>query len=125
MIKYEALLEEHGESLKRLDEALREQKTGFTRDSAIKRFELAFDLAWKSIKTFLEARGISCNSPISCFREAYREGVIGLEDVWIDMVKTRNKTAYVYNEILAEETFGELPRILEALNQLLSKLREN
>ena len=84
---------------------------------------MAFDLAWKSIKTFLEARGISCNSPISCFREAYREGVIGLEDVWIDMVKTRNKTAYVYNEILAEETFGELPRILEALKQHVPEAR--
>lgn len=60
MTKKEIKLKSLEKSLKRLEESLSayddeiydEQKIYF-RDSAIKRFEMCFDLAWKSLKEYL------------------------------------------------------------------------
>lgn len=69
-------------------------------------------MSWKAIKAFVEEKGITCASPLDCFREAYRQGLIEYEDIWIDMVKIRNKTAHTYNEKLAEQVYAELPETL-------------
>lgn len=39
-------------AVEKLAEVLKIRETAITRDSAIKRFELCFDLAWKSIKDY-------------------------------------------------------------------------
>lgn len=44
------IFESFSQSISRLDEILKEPKTVANRDSAIKRFELTFELAWKSLK---------------------------------------------------------------------------
>ena len=41
------LLEDFKKTIPRLEEAMSLEKTQIVRDSAIKRFELCFDLAWK------------------------------------------------------------------------------
>ena len=102
---------------------LAEEKTEFIRDSAIKRFELAFDMAWKAIKAFLEENGVACVSPLSCFREAYRQSLLDYEDIWFEMVKTRNATAHTYKEELAEKVYDQLPPALGAFQKLLSVLK--
>ena len=53
-------------SVERLQEILREPKTVANRDSAIKRFELTFELAWKSIQAFMKHEGLLCRSPRVC-----------------------------------------------------------
>lgn len=120
--KLEALKEEFQEAVQRLEEVLREEKTDFIRDSAIKRFELAFDLSWKLLKAFFEEKGVICVSPLGCFKEAYHQGLIDYEPAWVEMVKTRNKTAHTYKEALAEEVYNNLPEILKAFQKLLPVL---
>lgn len=123
MNKFQALVDEFAESVKRLDDALGKPKDEFMRDSAIKRFELAFDLGWKTIKAFLEDKGVECTSPLGCFKEAYRQKLIGYEDSWIDLVKTRNKTVHTYDEALADEVYAKLPTALSSFRTLLQALR--
>lgn len=48
MTKFESLIEDFGNALKRFEEILREEKTDIVRDSAIKRFEIVFDLSKNS-----------------------------------------------------------------------------
>ena len=120
MTKFEALFQEFKEALSRFEEALNQEKTEFIRDSAIKRFELVFDLSWKVIKVWLEEEGVSCTSPLGCFKEAYHQGIIEFEEIWVDMVKTRNKTVHTYNLELAEEIYTCLPNTLNAFKKLLS-----
>ena len=55
-------------ALDRLDDALAQPKTEWTRDSAIRRFEFTFELAWKAVATVAEAQGVDARSP----REAVR-----------------------------------------------------
>ena len=73
------------------------------RDSAVKRFELPFDLSWKTVKAYLESEGIPCYSPKSCFREAFRQGMISHDNFWIQLVDMRNEATHTYNEDVAEK----------------------
>lgn len=124
MTKFQATIKEFGEATDALDAALKKPKDEFIRDSAIKRFELAFDLSWKTIKAFLEEKGVACASPMTCFKEAYRQGLIEYDEQWIELVKTRNKTAHTYSEPLAEEVYSGLPAALELFHKLRSALRK-
>ena len=124
MTKLEAVTVQFEQALKRLDEALRMPKTDIVRDSAIQRFEFVLDLAWKTVKAFLEEnQGIRCASPKECFREAYRHGLIEYTDEWLRFVDMRNETVHTYNQDLAEKIFSQLPEVLKYTNQLLSAIK--
>ncbi len=60
--------------------ALLSQPSELERDGAIQRFEYCFDLSWKTLKRFLEKRGLmDLNSPRSVFAPAYAENIINDE----------------------------------------------
>ena len=125
MNKLEALLNQFQQAISRLEEALKEPKSGIVRDSAIQRFEFTLDLSWKTAKTFLqEKKGLVCVSPKECFREAYKQGLIEYDDQWLALVDMRNETVHTYNEEVAEKIYNELPRALELFNKLLAVLRK-
>lgn len=124
MTKHSALLQQFTDAVLRLEEALKEKKSDLVRDSEVKRFEMAFDLSWKTIKAFLEIQGVFCASPAGCFREAFRQGMIDFEDTWMKMVATRNKTVHTYDAKLAEEVYRELPQALSAFQKLITLLKE-
>lgn len=124
MTKFQALFQEFNDAVTRLEEVLREPKTEFMRDSAIKRFELSFDLSWKLIKAFVEEKGVSCVSPIGCFKEAYRQGLIEYEEVFIELTEMRNKSVHTYDENLAERIYDDLPKALAALQKLNKALKK-
>ena len=78
MTKGKSLLEDFESSINQLDQALKLPSNLTNRDSAIKRFELTCDLAWKSVKTHLESQeGMIVKSPKDAFRKAHRQGLIG------------------------------------------------
>jgi len=126
MSKLEAVTNQFERALKRLDEVLREPENSIIRDSAIQRFEFSLDLAWKSVKAFLEEKkGVTCNSPKDCFREAYRQGLIEYDDAWIKYVDMRNETVHTYKEEVAEKIYSELPTVLKHLKALLTVIKSN
>lgn len=113
MNKFQAIHEAFKEAIQRLDESLKQPKNEFMRDSAIKRFELVFDLSWKSMKAFLEDKGVTCASPLGCLKESYRQGLVAYDERLTGLVKIRNKTVHTYNEALAEEVYAALPDALQ------------
>ena len=89
MTRFEVPLQQFERAVLRLDEVLRLEKNEFMRDSAIKRFEMTFDLSWKAVKAFLEEfRGVPCSSPKGCFREAYRQGLLEYDEFWLELTDT-------------------------------------
>lgn len=125
MTKFESLIEDFGNALKRFEEILRVEKTDIVRDSAIKRFEIVFDLSWKTIKAFLEERhNITCVSPRNCLREAFRLGLIDHDDHWLRVADDRNYTVHTYREALAERIYRDLPAALPLFQKLASALEK-
>ena len=122
--KLNSLLPDMANAVNRLDEVLQQPKNSFMRDSAIKRFEFCFDLAWKILKAYMEeAHNVKCVSPKSCFREAYNKQVITDYDTfWLELADKRNLTVDTYKEATAEEVYAILPKALEYFKILLGKM---
>ena len=58
--KVERLAQQRGyfeQALARLQEALAEPESSFVRDSIVKRFEITFEMAWKTMFRFLVDKG--------------------------------------------------------------------
>jgi nucleotidyltransferase substrate binding protein (TIGR01987 family) len=126
MSKFESLLPDFESAIQRLKEVLEKPKDEFIRDSAIKRFEIVFDMAWKTLKAYLEEKhNVQCVSPKTCFREAYNKNFITEYDTfWVELADKRNLTAHTYKEDLAEEVFAFLPKALEHFQKLDQHLRK-
>lgn len=123
MTKLEAIIQQFEQALERLKDALKQEKNEFMRDSCIQRFEFTFDLAWKAMKAHLsEKDGILCSSPKKCIREAYKQGLIDYEKIWLDLTDARNLTSHSYNQETADEIYAMLPESLDHFDKLLKKL---
>ncbi len=95
------------------------------RDSAIQRFEIAFDVCWKTLKEKLrEEYGIETASPKKVFQESFKQGLIENDEVWIAMTDMRNETSHAYSEQFSEKVLLELPKVTDALEALLWKLKK-
>ncbi|NCN24898.1 nucleotidyltransferase [Candidatus Berkelbacteria bacterium CG_4_9_14_3_um_filter_39_23] len=124
MTKFDALKKDYSQAVGRLGEVLAMNKTKVIRDSAILRFELCFDLAWKTIKIYLEdEKGVKCFSPKVCWKEAFQNGLIEFDDLWLVMTDWRNDAVHTYNEKLADRLYGDLPKALEKFKELQKALK--
>ncbi len=97
----------------------------FIRDSVIQRFEFTFELLWKTIKRTGEYELLECVSPKSCFKLAFKMGLIRNESVFLDMLECRNLTSHTYDEGNAETVYRFVAdRGSAALDEIISLLRE-
>lgn len=121
----EAVLEDFKKSIDRLEEVLDLEKTDVIRDSAIKRFEMCFDLFWKAIKIYAKQKGIECNSPRDCIKTAFQLHIIKYEEKWIKVIKDRNLTVHIYKEQYADQVYSRLDKHLELFKNLYSQLKKS
>lgn len=70
----------------------------------IQAFEFTHELAWKTLKDFLESRGMSdLFGSKDATREAFSQGLIHNGEEWMAMIQARNKSSHTYNETFANE----------------------
>ena len=93
-------------------------------DVAAKRFEFTYEMAWKALKRVLDYLGIDARAPRPVFKEAFAQGLLGEEKVWLDMIEMRNLSSHVYDEQEISKILHELDRYLAAFEALCVKLRE-
>lgn len=73
------------------------------RQGIIKSFEFTFELAWKTLKDFLEERGVEAPFPRDVIKKAFHHGILSDGGVWLDMLENRNLLAHTYDEQTAAE----------------------
>ena len=65
----------------------------------IQAFEFTHELAWNTLKDFLEERGAhDLYGSRDATREAFKRGLIENGEAWMDMIKSRNLTSHTYND---------------------------
>jgi nucleotidyltransferase substrate binding protein (TIGR01987 family) len=81
-------------------------------EGVIQRFGYSFELAWKTVKDFLQENGIVFDivTPKSVLKEGFAAKVINDGQVWIDMLNHRNLLAHTYN-------FENFQKAVEAIVQ--------
>ena len=119
--KAENLIDQLKKAFERLQEIMKEKENDIIRDSAIHRFEFTFELAWKSLKAYLEEKkgARELYFPKDTFRSAFQAGIIDNDPLWLEMVDTRNETSHIYNEAMAEKVYKKLPAYLPLLRKLI------
>ena len=118
-------MEQYCQALARLEQAVQiyEQadRDALYRDGLIQRFEFTVELAWKSMKEYLEDQGaqLSVTAPRAVLKESYAAGVIRDGGTWNAIIQARNVTSHVYDEQTAEEIAEQIGRdFLPALRAL-------
>ncbi|MGH8530561.1 MAG: HI0074 family nucleotidyltransferase substrate-binding subunit [Nevskiales bacterium] len=93
-------------ALTQLENAARQPKNEFIRDSVIQRFEFTYELAWKLLKLRLEAEGVIARTPKETLQEALQAGFIEDGNLWTELQRQRNLTSHTYKEKLADEVYA-------------------
>jgi nucleotidyltransferase substrate binding protein (TIGR01987 family) len=96
----------------------------------VKAFEYTYELAWNTLKDFLEYQGqTDIYGSRDTIRQAFKLDLIKDGKSWMDMLKSRNETSHTYNEETAEEICGAVQNIYYALflqlDETLKKLNQH
>lgn len=69
------------------------------KEGVVQRFEYTLELAWKTLKDYLEHGGriIVPLTPRSVVKDAFAAGVLTDGQVWIDMIDHRNLLSHTYD----------------------------
>jgi nucleotidyltransferase substrate binding protein (TIGR01987 family) len=69
----------------------------------IQAFEFAHELAWNTLKDFLESRDkLNIFGSKDATREAFAAGLIDNGDAWLQMIESRNATTHTCDEKTAD-----------------------
>ncbi len=108
-IRWKQRFSNYQKALSQLQSAveLSEQRelSNLEKQGLIQSFEYTHELAWKTLKDFLEFRGST--EPIygskDTTRLAFSYDLIDDGQVWMDMIKSRNLTSHTYDEQTVNE----------------------
>lgn len=94
----------------------------------IQAFEFTHELAWNTLKDFLEGRGVQgIYGSRDATREAFKTGLIENGEAWMDMIQSRNLTSHTYDEVIAASIASAVRNTyfteFESLRINLEKLR--
>jgi nucleotidyltransferase substrate binding protein (TIGR01987 family) len=95
----------------------------------IQSFEYTHELAWKTLKDFLENRGLQdLYGSKDTTRAAFKAGLIEKGDTWMEMILSRNLTTHTYDETTAANIssaiLNDYYTAFEALLVKLEKLKK-
>jgi nucleotidyltransferase substrate binding protein (TIGR01987 family) len=79
-----------------------------TQIALVQAFEFTYELAWKTMKDYLEFEGFDqiVNSR-QTIRTAFQAGLISEAEKWMEMIEKRNLASYTYNEnFLVESVYS-------------------
>jgi len=70
------------------------------KEGTVQRFEFTLELAWKTLKDYLEHEGqvIDPVTPRNVIKEAFAARILRDGQVWIDMLDHRNLLSHTYDE---------------------------
>lgn len=73
------------------------------RAGLIQFFEVAFELAWKTLKDYLESVGYITQSPREAIKQAFQSQLITGGQAWLEALDNRNLTVHTYDEKTAQK----------------------
>lgn len=126
MKRFEERKEDFSKALSRLTEALQEPETDLNVDGVLHRFEFTFELAWKTMKDYLEYEGVvnKTGSPREVIKSAFENGIIEEGNEWINMMLSRNQLSNLYDEETSRKIYSDIKeKYIKLLDDLKNKLQ--
>ena len=96
----------------------------------IQSFEFTHELAWKTLKDFLENRGVlDLYGSKDVTRTAFQTGLIANGEIWMAMIQSRNLTSHTYDEATAAKIASAIRNSyyveFETLQEKLDELKRD
>ena len=93
-------------------------------EGTIHRFEITIELFWKTLKRALRYEGSHVETSRDSLKEAFRLGWLHDEQVWLDMLDSRNTTSHEYlAEELASNNYDDIKKVTPILRNAFERLR--
>jgi nucleotidyltransferase substrate binding protein (TIGR01987 family) len=93
-------------------------------EGTIHRFEMTIELFWKTLRRAIKFEGTNVSTSRDSLREAFRIGWLQDEQVWLDMLESRNTTSHEYlNEALAEDNYDDIKKVTPTIRRAVNFLR--
>jgi len=93
-----------------------------------KRFEYMYESLWKLLKEYFRTEGIECSTPLRCFKEAFKQGIVDEEneEIVLEMIRKRNEIVHIYDEKIAKDIFNfiknkKLIKVVEKIHDRMKK----
>lgn len=102
-----------------------EALTALEKEGVVQRFEYTLELAWKTLKDYLESGGLVINpvTPRQVIKDAFSARILVDGQVWIDMLDHRNLLSHTYDsEVFAVAVDAIAARYLSAISELHATL---
>ena len=88
----------------------------------IQNFEFCTELAWKTLKVFLEEKNFVVKSPRDAFKIAFQNGIIKNGEIWLQALDDRNLLSHVYDETQAQNVTQRIVKDYLGLFQNLKQI---
>lgn len=72
------------------------------KEGLIQRFEYTFELAWKTLKDFLESENVEARFPREVIKKGFQYEIISNGEVWMEMLENRNLMTHTYDAEIFE-----------------------
>jgi nucleotidyltransferase substrate binding protein (TIGR01987 family) len=131
-IRWHQRFSNYSKALKELESAVilakKRELTKLEKQGLIQCFEYTQELAWKTLKDFLEDRGVTeLFGSKDAVREAFKLGILTDGEVWMEMIKSRNLTSRTYDEqmvsdiakIIADVYFHQFQDLFKSLSKFI------
>jgi len=123
-IRWQQRFENFDRALSLLREALARGPSSLNpleKEGVVQRFEYTLELAWKTIKDYLEESGVmlAAVTPRQVIKDAFAARVLADGQTWIDMIDHRNLLSHTYDPANFEEAVEAIhDRYLAAFGQV-------
>lgn len=86
-----------------------ETAPNIVKEGVLQRFEFTHELAWKTLKDYLEYEGHqNITGSRTAVRLAFNLGLLEDGQLWMDMIESRNRTVHAYDESILLTEFTKI-----------------
>jgi nucleotidyltransferase substrate binding protein (TIGR01987 family) len=125
-IRWQQRFSNYNKAFSQLEKALEQNSyNDLERQGLIKAFEFTYELAWNTLKDFLNDKGYTeLIGSKDTIRLAYKTGLIEDGEEWMKMLKSRNLAAHTYHSGTAEAIVKNIQNSYYPLFKKLQKKME-
>lgn len=81
------------------------------KEGLVQRFEYTFELAWKTLKDYLESQDVEAKFPREAIKKGFQYEILENGEVWMEMLEKINLMAHTYDEKVFNEAVSKISSV--------------
>ncbi len=106
--RFNNLKNAHNNLIEMLDLLKNEPSNKAYKLAVIQSYEMDIELAWKTLKDYLNFLGYKLQAPREVIKQAFAIEIIEDGEIWLQMLEDRNLTSHIYDEAKAQEVVDSI-----------------